>query len=164
MQNKVEARHINSLVESLTFQFARIGESTTTVCEAFLPNGFSVGSGKSACVDPTNFSYADGCKYAQERAVADAHNNLWMLEGYLLKVTGSTSDKITVPATYVLDRLKVEEGELMSRLNKLTTFLQGDRPTYISSYEWALLNQQEQCMKGYHNVLNKRIQQFKDKN
>ena len=61
------------------------------VCEAFLPNGFSVGSGKSACVDPSNFDYELGCKYAQERAEKDAIDNLWMLEGYLLKVTGKVS-------------------------------------------------------------------------
>lgn len=91
-QNKVEFSHINDLVASLEFKFARIEETTTTVCEAFLPNGFSVGSGKSACVDPDNFDYDLGCKYAMERAIQDATNTLWMLEGYLLKVTGKTSE------------------------------------------------------------------------
>ncbi len=93
-QDKVEKSFVDALVASLTFQFARIGDTTTTVCEAFLPNGFSVGSGKSACVNPANYNYADGCKYAQERAVADAANTIWMLEGNLLKVTGATSDKL----------------------------------------------------------------------
>lgn len=90
---KVEFYHVQSMIGSLTFQFARIGDSTTTVCEAFLPNGFSVGSGKSACVDPKNFDYDLGCKYAKENALADAKETIWQLEGYLLKVTGKTSDK-----------------------------------------------------------------------
>lgn len=92
-QDKVEFDHIQSLLDSCTFQYARIGDTTTTVCEAFLPNGFSVGSGKSACVDPNNYNYDDGCKYARERALVEAKNTLWQLEGYLLKVTGKTSDR-----------------------------------------------------------------------
>ena len=92
-QDRVASAHVNSMIESLTFQFARIGESTTTVCEAFLPNGFSVGSGKSACVDPANFDYDLGCKYAQENAAADAKETIWQLEGYLLAITGKTSDR-----------------------------------------------------------------------
>lgn len=93
-QDKVEKALIHAMVKALTFKFARIGMTTTTVCEAFLPNGFSVGSGKSACVDPKNYNYDDGCKYAQERAEADAVDTLWMLEGYLLKVAGCTSDRL----------------------------------------------------------------------
>lgn len=93
LQDKVDYEHINSMIDSLTFQFARIGDTTTTVCEAFLPNGFSVGSGKSACVDPSNFDYELGCEYAKENALQDAKQTLWQLEGYLLKVTGKTSDK-----------------------------------------------------------------------
>ena len=79
-------------MESLTYEFARIGDSTTTVCEAFLPNGFSVGSGKSACVDPSNFDYEMGCKIAKANASEEARNTIWQLEGYLLKVTGKTSE------------------------------------------------------------------------
>ena len=90
---KVKFLLVESMLASLTFEFARIGDSTTTVCEAFLPNGFSVGSGKSACVDPDNFDYELGCKYAKENAAAEAKNTIWQLEGYLLKVTGKTSDK-----------------------------------------------------------------------
>ena len=93
---KVEYSHVQAMLESLTFEYARIGTTTTTVCEAFLPNGFSVGSGKSACVDPANFDYDMGCGYAKERALADAENNIWTLEGYLLMVTGKTSEKTPI--------------------------------------------------------------------
>jgi hypothetical protein len=89
--NKVPFSHIATMVQSLTFVFERVGQTTTTGCWAFLPNGFQVGYGESACVDPANFDKAEGEKYAKERAVHAATNTLWQLEGYLLKVTGSTS-------------------------------------------------------------------------
>ncbi len=89
---KVEFNHVQAMIASLTFEYARLGDTTTTVCEAYLPNGFSVGSGKSACVDPTNFDFEVGCRFAKENAITDATNNIWQLEGYLLMVTGKTSE------------------------------------------------------------------------
>lgn len=91
--NSVSVNHIDTLLSSLTFEYERIGNTNTTVCYAFLPNGFRVGHGDSACVDLANYNYEDGCKHAKERALIDAENNLWMMEGYLLKVTGQTSDR-----------------------------------------------------------------------
>lgn len=86
----VKPEHVNNMLESLEFKFAVI--DTTTICKAILPNGFTVGTGESACVDPKNFNKELGERYAKERAKADALNELWKLEGYLLKVTGRTSD------------------------------------------------------------------------
>jgi len=95
-QNKVEFSHIEELAASLTFKFERVAKTTVTGCWAFLPlpNGkeFQVGYGESACVDPANYKQADGEKYAKERCEVNAKNKLWELEGYLLAVTGSTSD------------------------------------------------------------------------
>lgn len=90
--NKVEFSHIKKMIDSLEFKFARVGETTVTGCWAFLPNGFQVGYGESACVDPSNFDAALGEKYAKERCLHNAENKLWELEGYLLKVTGSVSE------------------------------------------------------------------------
>ena len=89
--NKVSPDHISTMHDSLTYTFSRIGESTVTVCCAFLPNGFQVATGESACVDPTNYDQELGEKYAKERAANAAKDKLWELEGYLLKVTGSVS-------------------------------------------------------------------------
>ncbi|MCD9504530.1 hypothetical protein GLP37_20415 [Photobacterium phosphoreum] len=89
---KVEFSLIQALAATLSFKFARVGDTTVTGCWAFLPNGFKVGYGESACVDPNNFDFELGKKYAQERCVLAATNKLWELEGYLLKVTGATSD------------------------------------------------------------------------
>ena len=45
-----------------------------------MANGFQV-VGESACADAANFVKEDGEKYAYE----DAVEQLWMLEGYLLR-------------------------------------------------------------------------------
>ncbi|QIQ61313.1 ryanodine receptor [Vibrio phage V039C] len=89
---KVDQSHIQNMVDSLSFEFARVGNTTVTGCWAFLPNGFQVGYGESACVDPSNYNQADGEKYAKERCVANASNELWKLEGYMLKMTGKVSE------------------------------------------------------------------------
>lgn len=91
IQNSADFAHIEKMVSELEYTFERIGDSTTTVCYAFLPNGFRVGHGDSACVDPDNFDWVKGCKHAKERAKANAIDELWKLEGYLLKCTGRTS-------------------------------------------------------------------------
>jgi len=46
-----------------------------------LRSGFTV-LGRAACVDPANFSFEIGRKYARE----DAVNQLWKLEGYVLQL------------------------------------------------------------------------------
>ena len=90
---KVPFDHIEAMMDSLTFRFARIGPTTTTVCYAYLPDGFRVGHGDSACVDADNFDYELGKKFAKQNAVKDAYDNLWGFEGYLLHRTGDISAK-----------------------------------------------------------------------
>jgi len=51
-----------------------------TICVLILRNGFTV-LGKSACASPENFDAELGRKIAR----ADAVNQIWPLEGYLLK-------------------------------------------------------------------------------
>lgn len=128
--NSVSVDHIDALLSSLTFEYERIGNTNTTVCYAFLPNGFRVGHGDSACVDPANYKYEDGCKWARERALIDAKKNLWMMEGYLLKVTGNTSERYqpskmescsaaadTAPrACEELEGFKVYQGKAINRI------------------------------------------------
>lgn len=92
MKNKVTVAEVQKQVRNLSFLFERVGNTTTTGCWAFLPNGFQVGYGESACVDPNNYNKAEGEKYAKERCVVQATNKIWELEGYLLKVTGKTSE------------------------------------------------------------------------
>ena len=90
---KVEFNYIEKLFNSLTYKFERIEGTTVTGCWAFLPNGFKVGYGESACVDPLNYQQELGEKFARERCAYNAKNKLWELEGYLLAITGSTSNQ-----------------------------------------------------------------------
>lgn len=62
-----------------------VGENYTvhgvlTVCILTLRNGFQV-VGKSGCVDPANFNAEIGRQIAR----TEATNQVWMLEGYLLR-------------------------------------------------------------------------------
>lgn len=58
----------------------RLGETTTTVCQLTLKNGYSV-TGTSACIDPLEFNRTIGEKVAWDNAL----EKVWELEGYLLK-------------------------------------------------------------------------------
>lgn len=59
-------------------EFTRIN-STVTVCNIILDNGFSV-RGESACVDPANYNEEIGQHYAE----VDARRKLWPLFGFML--------------------------------------------------------------------------------
>jgi hypothetical protein len=67
----------NKIVKST---YTILPDTTTTICQLTLQNGYTV-IGKSACVCAENFNVAVGEKYAFE----DAVNQMWSLEGYLLK-------------------------------------------------------------------------------
>lgn len=60
--------------------YQRLEGTTTTVCQITLENGFTL-IGTSGCVDPKNYNQALGEKYAYEKAF----EQLWALEGYLLR-------------------------------------------------------------------------------
>ena len=76
--NRVTVTDMQAKVKSSTY--TRLPDSTTTVCQITLVNGYTL-IGTSACVDPANFNQALGEQYAYEKAF----NQLWDLEGYLLK-------------------------------------------------------------------------------
>jgi hypothetical protein len=61
-------------------EYWRLGESTTTVCQLTLKNGFTV-IGTSACIDPLEFNKPVGEQVAWDNAL----DKVWELEGYLLQ-------------------------------------------------------------------------------
>lgn len=73
---KVTKDSITQRVKAMNF--TRIGEKVTVCCITMV-NGFEV-IAHSACVDPRNFDEAIG----RELAYANAFEQLWALEGYLL--------------------------------------------------------------------------------
>ena len=162
-QNKVAFAHVQALIASLSFKFERVGETAVTGCWAFLPNGFQVGYGESACVDPNEYKQADGEKYAKERCVVNATNKLWELEGYLLKVTGSTSDNHTCGNVELTpkDRLVIEIRDLREKLGKLVEFKEKEKPDFVCHNSWDLMGEQIKVMKHYIEILEVRLNLFK---
>ncbi len=72
----VTRTQIDNRIDTVTY--ARIAGTTLTICAIKMVNGFSV-TGESACVDPEEFDWEIGQKFAYEKA----YNKLWELEGYL---------------------------------------------------------------------------------
>jgi hypothetical protein len=76
--NRVTVSDMQAKVKASTY--TRLPDSTTTVCQITLENGYTL-VGTSACVDPASFNQAMGEKIAYD----NAFEQLWALEGYLLK-------------------------------------------------------------------------------
>lgn len=82
---RVTPHQIDALMVGINLQTHHFPGTTTIVAMAFLPNGFSVGYGMSACASPENFNEEIGIKIATDNALKDARDQLWILEGYALK-------------------------------------------------------------------------------
>ena len=77
MKNTVTIEKIESII--LKENYIKVGLKTV-IAILILENGFEI-IGTSACVDPDNFDFEIGKKYAREKAI----EQIWMLEGYLLQ-------------------------------------------------------------------------------
>lgn len=75
---RVTPDHIEKIIVGESYhQFA---DTTLIVCVLKLQNGFTV-TGESAAASPENFDEEIGRKIARQ----NAHDKIWLLEGYLLK-------------------------------------------------------------------------------
>lgn len=77
MENTVTIEKIENTI--LKEDYIKVGLKTV-ISVLTLKNGFEI-IGTSACVDPNNFDFEIGKKYAREKAI----DQIWMLEGYLLQ-------------------------------------------------------------------------------
>ncbi len=77
MENTVTIGKIENII--LKEDYMKVGLKTV-ISVLTLKNGFEI-IGASACVDPNNFDFEIGKKYAREKAI----DQIWMLEGYLLQ-------------------------------------------------------------------------------
>jgi len=75
---RITPEHIDSVIVKEDYHVFE--DSCLTVCCLTLKNGFTT-SGTSACASPENFNAEIGRKIARE----NARNEIWSLEGYLLK-------------------------------------------------------------------------------
>jgi len=77
VKNKLCLADIEAKIKGVEY---RVFGGRLTVAVVTMANGFQV-VGESSCVDVANFDAGLGEKYAYE----DAVEQLWMLEGYLLR-------------------------------------------------------------------------------
>ena len=86
---RVTKEQIDAIMDGVVYYVHQIPDTTTTIAVAFNKDGFSLGIGMSACVDPANFNAELGeQQYACEDAAKKAESKLWELEGYRLAKSG----------------------------------------------------------------------------
>lgn len=76
--DRVTPKHLDEVI--VAEQFHVFPGTTLTVCALTLKNGFVV-TGTSAAADPNNFDEKIGQDIARERA----RQEIWVLEGYLVR-------------------------------------------------------------------------------
>lgn len=82
---RVTPQHIERLMARVSYVGGRVGETTSTVVHAFLDGDFLLASGHSACVSAENFNAELGYSIAKKQAESKARDQLWLLEGYVLR-------------------------------------------------------------------------------
>ena len=63
-----------------------------------------------------------------------------------------------LPSEHPIDRMAIENMQLLERLKALDTLLEKPQPEFISANQWRLLHDQRTYMKAYFIVLNERIE------
>lgn len=82
---KVDYNEVQRQKEQLIVQTHQFTGTTVTVAVALAPDGFMLGLGFSACVDPAEMDPAIGIEVATENALKDAEEKIWQLEGAKLR-------------------------------------------------------------------------------
>lgn len=82
---RVTKEHIDAIMAKVAVQAMRLPGTNITIAVATLPDGFMVGMGSSACVSAENFDEELGVSIAGGKAVEQAREKLWEMEGYLLR-------------------------------------------------------------------------------
>lgn len=150
LRNKVTIDDLTALVDSGHTEYNHLA-GTLTHCTITLPCGFKV-TGESACIDPNIYDEELGREIARKKAV----NDLWPLEGYLLANDRYRAELASDDDNY-LGRMRKEFADLDSNTTKLIAFLSKPKPEFVSVYQWSAMEEQCEFMKGYREVLNKRI-------
>lgn len=81
---RIAPEQINALLESCDVISGQPEGTTSTFVHVYLPGGFYLVTGFSACVSPENFNAELGLELAIKDALKKAESELWKLEGYRL--------------------------------------------------------------------------------
>lgn len=85
---RVKPEVVIALHNTVEYVLSQPEGTTSTFCHAYLPGKdgkrFYLTTGISACVHPDLFNAALGIEMAQTKAISQAKDMLWQLEGYHL--------------------------------------------------------------------------------
>ncbi len=81
---QVDPERVSELVASLTYETARVPNTSSTIATARLPNGFVVAIGHSSCVSPAAYHAETQRKLAIGAAAGKARDALFEFEAYRL--------------------------------------------------------------------------------
>lgn len=87
-----------------------------------------------------------------------APSNLEGWDGYISWTPKDMFEKTYLPSEHPIDRMAIENLQLLAKLKALDDLLDGDKPEKISDKQWSLLQSQRAYMKGYFKVLDERIE------
>lgn len=126
---RITPQQIDALMERVSFTGGRIGATTSTVVHAFLDGEFLLASGHSACVSASNFDADLGYSMARRQAADKACDQLWLLEGYVLRDKLASASK-----EHPLDRI----ARVCHEVNRAYCQALGDnsQPAWEDAPEW----------------------------
>lgn len=79
-------------------------------------------------------------------------------DGYVSWSPKDVFEKSYLPSEHPIDRMIIENSQLLEKLKVLDKLLDGDKPEKISDKQWRLLKGQHAHMTGYFNTLDERIE------
>jgi hypothetical protein len=181
---------VNCLVESLTFDTARVPNTSTTVATARLPGGFVVCTGENHTLSPATFEVQEGRRRAIDDAHIKARAKLMEFEAYVVARAEMASlwsqvhadsalpsapplyaetEHAKAAAGLVADgrpphqvRVFEEKWALDDKIEKLAAFIEGNAAFLtLSSRDKGQLCRQIETMRLYSSILTERIADFK---
>lgn len=160
-KNRVTMDQVDAILSECVFEANQPDGRTSTFVHVYTKDGYLVGQGHSACVDPANYNAERGLEAAQGKAYGDAVNELFKLEGYALRkdiLAGRyvlTEDERKLPA--FLQRLIIEGNELAARLANLQKYLNSGGHKTLDEAQQALLHAQVSAQESLLEILRNRL-------
>lgn len=88
----------------------------------------------------------------------DGQSNTTTHKGYVSWSPKDVFEKSYLPSEHPIDRMAIENLQLLDRLKALDGLLEKPQPKFISDKQWSLLQSQRGYMKAYFKVLDERIE------
>jgi hypothetical protein len=158
---KVFKEDIQAILSACKFEVDQAEGRTATHVHVYDEQGYYLGSGFSACVDPANFDAKLGQEYALNNAIGKAEGMLWQLEGYHLKKELEAGRYILTQEDkqqpFHIQRVICERNDLMRNFSLLTRFVEQGCPGVQDTAEVELLREQAGLQLALVQHLDKRL-------